>query len=144
MANESPSHELLKAIKTKWLATSALTTYFAGPYRNEAPYSVLASGTPYALIDIDSSLLGTTGSTAGGSERWDHTVTLEIRDDKETDVTTGLNKIKAILNTKTLMLTLGNSHSLESLRLVGETNRQNDKKVWVGKLTFKIVTNCPR
>lgn len=141
MANNSPSHELLKAMKTKWAATSALTSHFSGPYRSEAPYG---TAFPYATIDIDSTLLGTTGSTAGGSEMWDHTVILETRDDKETDSVTGIDKIKGVFNTSTLMLTLGNSHSLVSVRLTDESHKQNDKKVWVGRLVFRMVTNCPR
>lgn len=136
-----PSHELLKALKTKWTATPALAT-INGPYRSEAPHG---TAWPYAIIDISSNLLGTTANSSDGSERWDHTVTIEVRDDKQTDANTYLAAIRAVFKTTTLSLSFGSSgHSLTSCRLIGESCKQNDKKVWVGTLTYAFETSCPR
>jgi hypothetical protein len=135
-----PSHELLKALKTKWTASSL--SAINGPYRKEAPYN---TAFPYAIVDIDSTLLGTSAGPSDGSERWDHTVIFEVRDDKETDVNTYLALIRAVFKTTALTLSFGSSgHSLISCRLIDESNKQNDKKVWVGKLTYRFETNCPR
>lgn len=119
MADTEPLDILIQGIAAKWLATAALTTAIAGPWRGGKPANTAenpASGThfPYCIIleEAGSQVFASTP----GNDYYEHTIIFRVYNTSNSACAALAPLINAVFNSKTLALTLSAGALVKSRR----------------------------
>ena len=134
-----PLYNLLKALKTKWDATAALTSVFNGPHLHEKPPNI-SIGFPYVAITTSPSNLVLESCE---SQVWEHSISFYLYDDTDAKVGGHAGTVKTVFDSNSLSLTMVEGKFV-SLRAGAVTYTQEDKKFKRVQLEYTIRTSNDR
>lgn len=145
MANTEPLDILIQGIATKWLATAALTSAIAGPWRDERTATATvnpASGSPYPYCVIKIQEDSEVFATSCSSDYWQHTIRFRLYQTSYAACAALAPLVNAVFNSNTLALTLAAGSLVKNRRRRVKYVKETEG-VHYAELIYEFQTSYP-